>query len=416
MSEPKNLQNNTLSHLQLIARISSLCSNYPISLILDDIVPILKEMFSESVLGVSLNNVRSSKIITSISGESECRELMERILSDYFVSPSGNKSKNYRLEIQNGEFTITENKTHKLIIRGLEFGGNNYGLLAVLSRPSKRFSASEMNLVNISSRLIAASAGYEFGIKSASYFNFLKLNQTPRATINELKKEIAEKSNPSAVGIGYLIPGESSCEFFLASDDAEKQKPDFYSDMSIAAVQFDLDKTTEIWKDTIDEAPLPKTLLAEMSKRNVENILFYPLKGKSDYFGFCVVGFGGAIPDDNEERIRDIISDYRQRLLASAAFNIIISNYRKLLTAEKLELIKLTAATVNHHINNQLSVILGSAQLLLLKEDLPMDVREKIEIIEGNTLQIKDIISTLRNIRDINIAEYMAGDKYLDIL
>lgn len=83
--------------------------------------------------------------------------------------------------------------------------------------------------------------------------------------------------------------------------------------------------------------------------------------------------------------------------------------------SEILSAIKLTAATINHYINNFLTPIVGQAQLLARKESLDQDTIEKLKVIEENALKIGEVTQNLLRLEEPEIKEYAGGDKIIDI-
>ncbi len=87
-----------------------------------------------------------------------------------------------------------------------------------------------------------------------------------------------------------------------------------------------------------------------------------------------------------------------------------------LLDKERLSAIVETAVTVNHEVNNPLTAILGNVQLLLLKrEDLDDDLKEKLKIIEASAMKIKDVTQRLMRLTTPRSVEYSDGTKMVDI-
>ncbi|HKP38579.1 MAG TPA: histidine kinase dimerization/phospho-acceptor domain-containing protein [Pyrinomonadaceae bacterium] len=83
-------------------------------------------------------------------------------------------------------------------------------------------------------------------------------------------------------------------------------------------------------------------------------------------------------PDANElARLRDIVSDYEQKMTDAAAL----------------------VAHVRHEINNPLAALLGQAQLLLRQEDLSEKSRRRAETIETQAKRIEEIVGQLREIQ-----------------
>lgn len=71
-----------------------------------------------------------------------------------------------------------------------------------------------------------------------------------------------------------------------------------------------------------------------------------------------------------------------------------------LVKAERMAAIGLVSMTVSHEINNPLTSVMGFAELLSKRKDLPVDVHEKILKIYQNSLRIRDIIHKLTQLNE----------------
>ncbi|PJA27140.1 MAG: hypothetical protein CO189_07930 [candidate division Zixibacteria bacterium CG_4_9_14_3_um_filter_46_8] len=405
------------SHLEFLAHLARLCSEYPASITSGDIAPLIAEQLPNCTVGLLFRWSANAEPAHSIAGDEEYQEITERIISEYCKSSGTIAGKDYQLEINNAEFTISGPKNVRVLCRGLLSGGQSYGMLIIVSSTHRKLSEAEIDIIGICSSLSASMAAREYAPSKPDYTSSMRISQSPRQTLIDLRNEICKLMQPSAVALCYLIPGEKDGELFFVDDDKSNSKSEFGGDFSIPRIQFDTRAIYTHGSRSLVGSELPQALVTELAKYDARELLFYPLRGKKEFYGSCIIGFPRKPDGGIERQIAEIMRSFQARFSASAALHLLIVSYKGLIDTEKIEIIKLTAATVNHHINNQLSVILGAAQLLLLKDkdDLPVDIRRKVEMIENNALRIKDLISSLRNIKDINIVEYMAGDKYLEI-
>ncbi len=75
-----------------------------------------------------------------------------------------------------------------------------------------------------------------------------------------------------------------------------------------------------------------------------------------------------------------------------------------------------TAVTVNHEVNNPLTAILGNVQLLLLKrDDLDDELRNKLKTIEASAMKIKDVTQKLMNLTTPRSIDYSDGTRMIDL-
>lgn len=88
---------------------------------------------------------------------------------------------------------------------------------------------------------------------------------------------------------------------------------------------------------------------------------------------------------------------------------------QQLVDAERLEAITETAISVNHEINNPLTSILLSAQILLAREGLDANTIEKLRIIEQNSMRIKNITEKLAQMVQPKSVPYVESIKMIDI-
>lgn len=82
----------------------------------------------------------------------------------------------------------------------------------------------------------------------------------------------------------------------------------------------------------------------------------------------------------------------------------------------RLDALRETTATINHEINNPLTVVLGNCQLLLMKSDsLPDDVVKRLRLIEQSSLRIRDVVSQLMNLEEARSTTYVEGTQMIDL-
>lgn len=84
--------------------------------------------------------------------------------------------------------------------------------------------------------------------------------------------------------------------------------------------------------------------------------------------------------------------------------------------SERLKAIIETTVTINHEVNNPLSVVLGYTQLLLSrKEELAQDTIDKLKKIEQGALRIKEVTHKLLRMVEPVIVKYAGEVKMVDL-
>ena len=82
----------------------------------------------------------------------------------------------------------------------------------------------------------------------------------------------------------------------------------------------------------------------------------------------------------------------------------------------RVDAVKQTTITLNHEINNPLTVVLGNVQLLLMKgEQLPEEVKARLELIEQAGLRIRDAVAKLIKLAEVKSTTYVDKTKMIDI-
>ncbi|MCP4633012.1 MAG: hypothetical protein GY855_08795 [candidate division Zixibacteria bacterium] len=411
----ENDHNKTMKFLRFLSQFGELCSEFPVSLIIDEILPKTAGYFPKCSVGIMISSGKNKSSI-AVSGDPIFVKQLETLLNDYSQSEGMFKHGDSGIQIKNGEFVLKGVNKLRLIIRGLEFNGRNYGVIALLTRDYHKITSLESNYLEAIKNLIAASAANEALQNSVKTSPLLTLSNNPKEVGRALFNEVMEKLEVKVVAIGYLLPDNANCELYIITGEETKTYDKFNPDLTIPKSYFDKEIAQKQWNCELNAALLPEELAVELKELNITHTAIFPLKGKNEPFGFCIVGSNGVIEEDKRDSISEIILRLQPTFASAAGLSLLISSYKKLASLDDNELIQLTTATVNHHINNHLAVILGVAQLILLSESsLPDDFRRKIEMIEENGLRIKDVIASLRNIKNINIADYLAGNKFLDI-
>ncbi len=87
------------------------------------------------------------------------------------------------------------------------------------------------------------------------------------------------------------------------------------------------------------------------------------------------------------------------------------------IVTERLEAVRETAVTVNHEVNNPLTTILATVQILLLSEEkLSEDMREKLKQVEKHVKRIAEVTKRLRSVEEVKTKDYIAkGPKMIDL-
>lgn len=405
------------SKFEAVSLASKVIAELPISVGIGEVCEILATQLPECSVGCLVIDGSGASTVLSV-GKEDYLEETNNILNNYRRSTEHIAGENYKLDIDEADLILTGQDKLKAKCRGLIFGSFNYGLLVVLSPDSRKLQKSENDLIDIFVNLISSAAAKGLGVGKPEAAGIIKISKSPRYTVDLFSKEVSKIAAPVTCVIGYLFPGETNAElFFSAEENSGAIKSEFSADLTVPRAQFDMRVIQSKWCASLTKADLPQSLISELAKYDAREIFYYPLKGKRDNFGFFIIGFFRKPPIEVEKNIDDLVQRFNPDFAHSASMHLILAGYRKLLDSDKAGLVRLTAATVNHHVNNQLSVVLGAAQLLLLKdeEELPVDIRKKIELIESNALKIKEVISSLLNIDAVNVAEYTAGDKLIDI-
>jgi len=85
---------------------------------------------------------------------------------------------------------------------------------------------------------------------------------------------------------------------------------------------------------------------------------------------------------------------------------------KELIDTEKLKAVRELAASINHEINNPLSVITGNVEYLLyINKNLEKNVHERLNIIYGEATRIAEINRRLLEIQDLVTQDYLEDDK-----
>ncbi len=89
----------------------------------------------------------------------------------------------------------------------------------------------------------------------------------------------------------------------------------------------------------------------------------------------------------------------------------------QIISEEKLSAVRQLAVSVNHEINNPLSVITGNVEYLLyLHKDLDKSIVERLRIIESEAMRIADINRKLLDIQSLVAESYVRDDDNIKML
>jgi len=217
---------------------------------------------------------------------------------------------------------------------------------------------------------------------------------------------------------GLLFEQEKSFnEFFLSSMSASAEEATFpeLDPHSVFGKIWGKEEVLLISRFGVGEARFK----AAASK----SALIFPIKSNGRFLGLFYVGNMELI----EEVARAAIIEKLTPVLLAAENVLSYFELRKAVLAlslsqteelkkERLAAIVETAIAINHEVNNPLTAVLGNAQLLRLRtKDLPVEVEEKLKIIEEAAGRIQEVTAALMRITEPASKEYTPGIKMLDI-
>lgn len=168
--------------------------------------------------------------------------------------------------------------------------------------------------------------------------------------------------------------------------------------------------------------------ISKEKKEKISDLLPKNLKFKNiDWDNFAVGGgsikalFAGNFKNRQIvfSKFRSLISDidyptsYRETI---EAFKLLKEDHKLIIKGERIAAILETAVAINHEINNPLTAILGNAQLLLMHhENLPKEIRSKIDIIEKSAFRIRNVTKKLMAVIEPITTSYSDNLEMLDI-
>jgi signal transduction histidine kinase len=149
-----------------------------------------------------------------------------------------------------------------------------------------------------------------------------------------------------------------------------------------------------------------ETIYSTLNHNGLKSVFSYVIKS-----GDRVIGAVSGIC----EGARNIALEQEFIEVMAAALRNSLGQAGQIRTA-RLEALKETTATINHEINNPLTVVLGNCQLLLMKsEGLPDDVVKRLKLIEQSSLRIRDVVSQLMQLNEARSTTYVEGTQMIDL-
>ena len=89
--------------------------------------------------------------------------------------------------------------------------------------------------------------------------------------------------------------------------------------------------------------------------------------------------------------------------------------YEKLIKAERLAAIGQLAVTINHTINNILTGIIGTCQLMDMASDVPEEIKKKFQLIRQQGMRISNTVRKISELEDTPVKQYLGDIQMLDI-
>ncbi len=149
-----------------------------------------------------------------------------------------------------------------------------------------------------------------------------------------------------------------------------------------------------------------ETIYSTLNHNGLKSIFSYIIKS-----GDRVIGAVSGICEGS----RNIALEQEFIEVMAAALRNSLGQAGQIKTA-RLDALRETTATINHEINNPLTVVLGNCQLLLMKSDgLPEDVVKRLRLIEQSSLRIRDVVSQLMKLNEARSTTYVEGSQMIDL-
>jgi len=86
-----------------------------------------------------------------------------------------------------------------------------------------------------------------------------------------------------------------------------------------------------------------------------------------------------------------------------------------LIETEKRATIIEVAGAAAHELNQPLTAVMGSLELLTMREDLPVEVMKRVERTYGQVERIADIVSSLTSISRPRTTRYVGRTKIINL-
>jgi K+-sensing histidine kinase KdpD len=149
------------------------------------------------------------------------------------------------------------------------------------------------------------------------------------------------------------------------------------------------------------------------------SIFSYPVRSGKQIVGAITGVCTGHRNLSNEEEFLEALSNQLGLAVAKASgweSKITTEIQEDQIKSERLKAMIETAVTINHEVNNPLSVVLGYAQLLLSrKEELAQDTVDKLKKIEQGALRIREVTRKLSKMIEPVIVKYAGEVKMVDL-
>jgi len=220
--------------------------------------------------------------------------------------------------------------------------------------------------------------------------------------------------------------GFKSIEFFFVMNGILKHKLSIgKNDKDYSDMKWRLDKKTPKWIKTIMKLNKPITIAKKQNTPLKEvfcnSSVIIPLKIKEKFIGLIAAETISekSVLDKHDMKLLKAYGDQTSVVLENAQlyWNVITAR-EELIKQEKKNLLGQMIVSLNHEINNPLSIISMEAQLLQKKfENKESKIESRIANIENNIERIKLIlekISSLNVNKEIGI-EYIKGQEMLNL-
>lgn len=321
--------------------------------------------------------------------------------------------------VSSAYLTLNREGVHTLFAYPLKSNGNFVGTISGITTGARNLAVEEEFLEALGNQLgiaVARKLLFPSPKRPEVIKEILDYSLNLQAIVLRLQEKMRDLAKGDLYGLVYREGTKLFDLYTKTIDKAVTEEVELTIARSMLLDQV-LTRRTPLLTNRVTEIGL------HTGVRGLQYLAIVPLLFDDTVIGAVYVGAVGILTQPDLEELRKLATPiacavknallYRE---LKDAYDSLSAQQKELVQHERKEAVRQAAVTVSHEVNNPLTAVLGNTQLLLLKKQtLDPETREKLKIIEESAMRIREVTQKMLAIIEPVTKEYIEGVKMIDL-